>query len=539
MTTISGLTANSTTPYLNANNPQNAPVIVQGKVVSTPNKGFVVPSTAYHPRDSIVEPIHNPQDFKRDPSPRRCNDLIWAILFLIHLGAMVWVAIYYIPQMTNRLGADYAADANNDDHRRFLEEDQDWSYQNIDNGYLYDNNAITLNLPSTIAVVAVTCVSGIFLATTALGFMVLFAETLIRVGFIATALLSLVMGMASVATGQIAAAIASFVMFVLVTWYACNAWARIPFAATNLVTATTIVRDNLGVAVYAYLSLALAFGWAVWWTSATIAALFVLGDCEGDGTCNNDLDPFLIFLFLASYHWTFHVIANVVTVTVAGVSGTWWMVPSEGNQFCSKAVTDSYYRANTLAFGSICLGSLVVAIVSAAKEIIRQMRDGRDSVLVCIAEFLLGCIKNILEYFNEWAFCFVGIYGYSFVESGMQVMDLLRSRGWTSIITDDLSGRALFIVSFFVALLNGLIGWAFGSVIPLGEGVPEIVPFLIAMVTGFTLCSTLFSVVGSACKSVIVLYAEAPNEFQANHPELSNRMRISWQQAWPVDFKYG
>jgi hypothetical protein len=60
----------------------------------------------------------------------------------------------------------------------------------------------------------------------------------------------------------------------------------------------------------------------------------------------------------------------------------------------------------------------------------------------------------------------------------------------------------------------------------------------IAIVTGFTLSSTLFSVVGSACKSVIVLYAEAPNEFQTNHPELSNRMRHSWQQAWPMDFNY-
>ena len=49
---------------------------------------------------------------------------------------------------------------------------------------------------------------------------------------------------------------------------------------------------------------------------------------------------------------------------------------------------------------------------------------------------------------------------------------------------------------------------------------------------------TLFSVVGSACKAVIVLYAEAPNQFQANHPELSNMMRDRWQQAWPLDFKY-
>jgi len=44
--------------------------------------------------------------------------------------------------------------------------------------------------------------------------------------------------------------------------------------------------------------------------------------------------------------------------------------------------------------------------------------------------------------------------------------------------------------------------------------------------------------VGSACKSVVVLYAEAPNKFDTNHPELSAMMRERWFQAWPMDFNY-
>lgn len=41
------------------------------------------------------------------------------------------------------------------------------------------------------------------------------------------------------------------------------------------------------------------------------------------------------------------------------------------------------------------------------------------------------------------------------------------------------------------------------------------------------------SIVASAVNTVIVCFAEAPNEFQNNHPELSNEMRETWKATWP------
>jgi hypothetical protein len=60
----------------------------------------------------------------------------------------------------------------------------------------------------------------------------------------------------------------------------------------------------------------------------------------------------------------------------------------------------------------------------------------------------------------------------------------------------------------------------------------------IGFVLGWVMCATLFSIVSSAVNTVIVCYAESPNEFQANHPQLSNHMRAAWRQAWPVEFRY-
>lgn len=54
----------------------------------------------------------------------------------------------------------------------------------------------------------------------------------------------------------------------------------------------------------------------------------------------------------------------------------------------------------------------------------------------CIAECILSCLASIVEYFNKWAYVYVGIYGYSYLEAGKGVMQLFKNRGWEAIITD-------------------------------------------------------------------------------------------------------
>lgn len=40
--------------------------------------------------------------------------------------------------------------------------------------------------------------------------------------------------------------------------------------------------------------------------------------------------------------------------------------------------------------------------------------------------------------FNKWAFVYVGIYGFGYIEAGKNVIELFKSRGWEAIIADDL-----------------------------------------------------------------------------------------------------
>lgn len=74
------------------------------------------------------------------------------------------------------------------------------------------------------------------------------------------------------------------------------------------------------------------------------------------------------------------------------------------------------------------------------------------SCAACIAECILGCLEALMEYFNRWAFVYVGIYGYTFTKSGKAVLDLFRSRGFDAIINDDLIGNVLGFASLAVGM---------------------------------------------------------------------------------------
>lgn len=245
------------------------------------------------------------------------------------------------------------------------------------------------------------------------------------------------------------------------------------------------------------------------------------------------------FLFFLSYYWTQQVLSNTVHVTTAGVIGTWWFAPDEASTCCSKAIGDSFSRATTYSFGSICFGSLIVAFVQALRALNHQLRGNEDAqLLVCIIDCILACIESIIEYFNKWAYVYVGLYGYSYLDAGKNVITLFQNKGWTTIITDDLAENVLFMMSFVIALITGAVGLIVANLdqnlfANLGAEDPASIGFLVGFLIGFVLASILMSVVASAVNTVIVCFAEAPRELEVNHPQLSMEMRNTWRQAWP------
>mmetsp|Transcript_21220 Transcript_21220/g.43355 ORF Transcript_21220/g.43355 Transcript_21220/m.43355 type:complete len:104 (-) Transcript_21220:63-374(-) len=55
----------------------------------------------------------------------------------------------------------------------------------------------------------------------------------------------------------------------------------------------------------------------------------------------------------------------------------------------------------------------------------------------------------------------------------------------------------------------------------------------LGFIVGLVLTSILMSTIASAVNTVIVCFAEGPAEFEANHPELSRKMRETWISFYP------
>ena len=119
-------------------------------------------------------------------------------------------------------------------------------------------------------------------------------------------------------------------------------------------------------------------------------------------------------------------------------------------------------------------------------------------------------------------------------------MTLFQSKGWTTIITDDLVENVLFMMNIVLGLITGVIGLLMTTMddnlfANLQVENTASVGFLVAFLIGFVLSSILMSVVSSAVNTVIVCFAEAPREFEVNHNQLSLEMREAWRQAWPME----
>lgn len=61
------------------------------------------------------------------------------------------------------------------------------------------------------------------------------------------------------------------------------------------------------------------------------------------------------------------------------------------------------------------------------------------------------------------AYVYVGIYGFSYLEAGKNVIELFQQKGWSVIISDDLCDRVLFMVSIGVGVITGIIGWTLAA----------------------------------------------------------------------------
>ncbi len=447
------------------------------------------------------------------------RDAPFALAFLLHLGVVFFFAVTW----------GFSAFGQSGDNSSSGESTSPPGY-----GEEGAADAQDPSLSVLMWIALLTCAISIGISALSLRVMMHHAETLIQASLVGSICFLGAISVLFLFSGAVWFAVGWAIFSLWSAWYAKMVWIRIPFASSNLRTALSAIQTNGGVCAVAYGVAGLAVLWTMVWSLALVGLTYKNQDGEScdEHRCTNANVP-MVFFMLLSFYWTIQVFQNVLHVTVSGVVGTWWFSPHDALSVFSPAIVDSFRRATTYSFGSICMGSLLVSIIQTLETMVRSAKKyNRGGLLTCLLECILSLLSRIAIYFNRWAYCYVGLYGFDYISSGRKAMELFRAKGWTTIITDDLVHRSLRLVSVVVGALSGFLGMLLGKATGWNSvGVVFVSCFLI----GLSMATILMNVVLSAVDTVIVAFAEAPAEFQTHHPALSNNMILKWRQVFPED----
>mmetsp|Transcript_16164 Transcript_16164/g.33201 ORF Transcript_16164/g.33201 Transcript_16164/m.33201 type:complete len:590 (+) Transcript_16164:157-1926(+) len=489
-----------------------------------------------------------------ESQPKKYRDWLWGLLFLLQFAAVATVAAMGIRDAIKH-GSEWLPTYDDDNSPNARDNDDN----NIDRETLW---FVLILVGSTIAV-------AFILLNLLLG---AFAPMLIQISLILSPITFFVTFVGSLLTLNVPIAFFSLIMAVFGTCFAISAWKKVPFATANLNVALAAIGDNHGLWILAYAFTIKSYVWVFLWCGAVVElTVFNLGgvyDCKGSSDDDPTADAcfvttggkFIGLGMLLSYFWTIQVVQNIFHTTIAGVVGTWWYDPVEarspsalGNAGilggccgCSPAIYDSCIRSTFHSFGSICFGSLLVGLLQVLQFIVRfgrRQQDERRSqrgiegadLLFCLLQYIVDSLERLLEYFNTWAFVYVGLYGYDYWSAGKQVSALFKARGWSVIINDQLIARSLAIMSILIGVVTGFVGVLLGFFMlgPLGA-VPA---FFFGALLGGASCQILFGVITSAVTTVFVCFAESPNQLRNRHhdPELFPSLIEAWRKAHPEE----
>jgi hypothetical protein len=126
--------------------------------------------------------------------------------------------------------------------------------------------------------------------------------------------------------------------------------------------------------------------------------------------------------------------------------------------------------------------------------------------------------------------CYVGIYGYDFVKAGKLFWDLVKLRGFTIIIQEDLIGSALALYSLCCAALTSVACYFI-----LGPPAGYEFVVLIAFCIGLGITLPVVKVLDSGCATAITCFMEDPDALQTSHPGHFQEMMNGWMQVFPEE----
>lgn len=451
-----------------------------------------------------------PENFsKNHEEQKKCNDLVWTIVFLVNFVITIALLIYL---------CSHTLEIENLKIKPFENKQQ--------------VNDMLKCVGIGILVGLVLTVLHFVYASLAPGFYIKFGMIVMLVVTIATAIYAIYV------MKNYIFIIFPLLSIVFVILFYCMSMKYIPLTIAVFKEATKLMRHYPSVFLFCF------FGLIVDLVVSFIFSLLVYLV-----QFHNWSGWFYIYLIF-SYYYISLTFEYVGYLTLAGLGSTWYFLggdnPSE--YFPTNPLLQSFIRACTTSFGSASLAGLLIAIIEGIKAIINWACNiGQSSgnsvvncvicLLRCIAMCILNCLERMLTYINRFALIYCATFGVPYMEGARRWAELECKRYVGLLMNSCIVDRCLTYNFFFFSIAGALIGYGIGYGIFDQNATNERVIFacIFSLFFTFGFFSVLEQPLQTFPDTLLVCFAEKPDRLKTTSNELYEVLREKFHDCLNVE----
>lgn len=368
-----------------------------------------------------------------------------------------------------------------------------------------DNTTNNISGGTLVGVLFLLTLLGTLCAIGVLAVLCKFSHKAIIVANVGVAVIQIIAAIISFASGIVVSGVLLLIFAGIQLLWLYLVRSRIPFSAALLKIGSELVIRYKTIILTNFLLIGFKLAYIVFWAAAVFPYLNRGVEAEDPAPSDGILTTLLVLFFF----WTSQVVFNVMHVTAAGLAATWYFVGS--GSMPRNPTWASFRRAVTTSFGSICFGSLLVAMIKLIRYIAESQRNHDHPFVSCIIDCILGCLERLLEYFNTYAFVHVAIYGCGYIEAAKRTWKLAKECFFAAYFNDALVGTTIFFVSLGCSGFIGVI-----TAVATGNAAAGGIVFCLI----FAIHMLVFRALESFVVTIFVCFAQQPQALQVSSPEL-------------------
>merc|ERR1711907_878977 len=239
--------------------------------------------------------------------------------------------------------------------------------------------------------------------------------------------------------------------------------------------------------------------------------------------------------------WGMMAYGYAMGVSYCGVYGRWCF----GHY---PSVLSSLTVAFGKSFGSVCFGSLLVAIVRLLRMMVDQARrqannrNAAAAVIGCLVSCILSVIEDIMEWFNTFAYVQVAVRGLKYTDSCRATAALARTNNFGAVRSQIVSTSVVGYGVLLSATVGAIAGLA-SCPVDLFSGPDHRTPessstvavwITCAVLVGFSVAGLFASLLDAGVTTIIVCWGESPVVIAAEHPGVHEEFVRATGRSTPI-----